>query len=1373
MKTLNSWKLLPAFAAAILLGGLGTLPVVAQNYPTVLATYDPLVWWQFDDAGTSPPPLTTTNATALTAVGYAVGDVTNGEPGIVGSCVEFDNPGAATGYGHSKIDVPWQAAFNPNPPFSVEFWAKPRGVVTDVAPVTGVSPLSSMDQYDVFEADRSGYIFYYDTAVGWVFRIGGQDSYAAVAGPSTNLMNPPGQWTYIVGEFDGTNASLYINGALASTAASVPGGFQPNFSFQFRIGASPFYGNTGISGYLPGPGNRGWDGWVDEVAVYATLLTSNQVSAHFAAVTTNNAGYHTQILADNPTAYFPFEEPTYTAPSPSSFPVSIDSGSLGAADNGTNTLGSLIDQPGIPLAGFEAANHSAWYDGETGSLVLATNDPALDNFFSSAQPVSYVAWINPTDLSGFRTILEQGYDTGTGFENYFRICDTWDWEGLGEPFVPYYEVGCFDGAYEHATFPVPPGDVGNWVFLVGTWDGTEWSLYRDGNLIDQVTNGAGPIAVPNTPPWSVGSISNPGDEGWYFRGSLKDVAIIPSALAPSDVAALYLAAEMPPVITEAPVVTNSPLYDGSSVGLSVWADGSPTLTYQWEYNGAPLAGQNATNLLLPNLTSSQSGTYAVVVSNTWGSVTSSVVVSVLDSVPVFTQSPAAETRWSGFPFAFSFSTVGNTPQSYQWQLGGNNIGGATGTSYTNIASPSTGGFYTVVASNTFGAVTSAPVALTVLTTTNNYIDTILADGPAAYYRLDETNGDTAHDYVGGNDGTYFDVTLGVPGYSAIDPDTAIAVSGQPGSYVGNISPAKLEFGGLTSTFTLEAWASGPANQPNLSAALIAKGTDNVGNGGIANEEFVLGLNGGDYAFLVRDPANTAANGTQITASVGPDGNWHHIVGVCDEVGGALSLYVDGQLVASGSPPATGVRSSTFPISIGGQRSGNDPVYDWIFQGSVDEVAIYPTALSSAQVLAHFVAQYGTNTPPTIVTAPVSVTNYVSLPVTLSAFAYGSYPVTYQWNKVGSGPIAGATANSFSIPNLAATDAGVYTLGITNPVTGILTAPVTITVLQPPTNPPAIAGLVMHLTFDDTLVDATGRGNNATNEASGGAPLITNNYTPGVIGDAFMYQTTVDTNAGSSTTNANYASVGVRPDLQFGTNSFTVSMWVQTPGNYTGADLPFFCDVVGSTFGAPGFCFEPSFSAASTYAANTWPGGWGFSVLDATGNGAGVFGNIGTINDGNFHNLVYVIDRANGAVVYLDGVAAHQNLQVGNSVVGIGSINSAFGATIGQDPTGVYGQASDGNFAIDDLGVWTRALAPLEVASIYIAGKSNQVSFVGTPTAPTLSLQTLPGSTLQLTWSAGTLQATTNLSGTWTNVVGATSPYTNSPTLNQQFFRVEE
>jgi hypothetical protein len=375
------------------------------------------------------------------------------------------------------------------------------------------------------------------------------------------------------------------------------------------------------------------------------------------------------------------------------------------------------------------------------------------------------------------------------------------------------------------------------------------------------------------------------------------------------------------------------------------------------------------------------------------------------------------------------------------------------------------------------------------------------------------------------------------------------------------------------------------------------------------------------------------------------------------------------------------------------------------------------------------------------------------------------PLSYQWNFVGTGPIAGATGNSFTIPSLTYANAGLYTVGITNTltggvVTGLVSAPVTIAVLAPPTNPPAISGLVMHLTFDNTLADATGRGNNATNEASGGAPLITNDYVPGELGEAFTYQTTVS----SSTTNANYASLGVRPDLQFGASaSFTVSMWVQLPINYTGNDLPFFCDVVGSTFGYPGFCFEPSFGTVVA-------GGWGFSVFANSVAGEGVYGPVGSINDGNWHNLVYIIDRVKGASVYLDGTLSQGTVQAGTTVVGIGNINSINAATIGQDPTGLYPQPGTAN--IDDLGVWQRALTPLEAASIYIAAVSNQLSFVGTPPS-TFALKVLAGPKLQLTWSAGTLQSTTNLPGPWTAVAGATSPYTNSPTGAQQFFRVQE
>lgn len=36
-----------------------------------------------------------------------------------------------------------------------------------------------------------------------------------------------------------------------------------------------------------------------------------------------------------------------------------------------------------------------------------------------------------------------------------------------------------------ATYPVPTGDLRGsaWVHLVGTYDGTIWSLYRNGNLV--------------------------------------------------------------------------------------------------------------------------------------------------------------------------------------------------------------------------------------------------------------------------------------------------------------------------------------------------------------------------------------------------------------------------------------------------------------------------------------------------------------------------------------------------------------------------------------------------------------------------------------------------------------------------------------------------------------------------------------------------------------------------------------------------------------------------------------------------------------------------------------------------------------------------
>jgi hypothetical protein len=95
---------------------------------------------------------------------------------------------------------------------------------------------------------------------------------------------------------------------------------------------------------------------------------------------------------------------------------------------------------------------------------------------------------------------------------------------------------------------------------------------------------------------------------------------------------------------------------------------------------------------------------------------------------------------------------------------------------------------------------------------------------------------------------------------------------------------------------------------------------------------------------------------------------------------------------------------------------------------------------------------------------------------------------------------------------------------------------------------------------------------------------------------------------------------------------------------------------------------------------------------------------------------------------------------------------------------VYAQVGSAN--IDDLGVWRRALTPLEAASVYMAGV-NHLSFTGPP-----SLTWAPsGNSITITYQ-GTLVTSPTVSGTYTNVPGAHSPYTvpNNGAAGAQFFR---
>lgn len=1332
-------------------GCLGTLLAVSANadYATSLQAQKPVGYWPLNETLQSPALNTVANAGSLGAsgTGHFIRsldgiDAKKGEPGIVGQSVRFYNNGNTVGYSGSKIDVPFTPGLNPNPPFTVEFWAKPNTLGADV-----FSPLANLNSYFT-SANRSGWIFYAGGPGGyWQFRVGGENSYAA-SPKSANGTATNGAWSHVVGVFDGAAAKLYVNGALAASADALgTAPFKANEWVGLRIGSTALAGSDGVTTWNHPYGNRQFDGWVDEVAIYASALTADQIASHFSAASTNNAGYHAQILADQPLGYWGLDEPAFTNPDPAGYPQAGNAGSAGSEANAVNSYGVLAAAPGVPYSGFPVDNKSAFFTGLNGNMAVGQSSNLLP-VLNIQGMVTLSAWIKPTQKDWYREIISHG-NWATGPATFLRI-------GTGDGTVnqAFYEVGQSDGQNADVTamFPIPQGDIGNWVYLVGTYDGTKWNLYRNGKLVATQEDTVGAVQVSDKN-WAIGADSDPNLGATLgFGGWIDEPAVFDKALSASVIQSLYYAANVPPVITAAPQLPSGPIYEGSSVTLSVWAEGNPTIKYQWTKDGTAVSGQTATNLVLNSLTAASSGVYAAIASNDYGSVTSKVSLVVQASKPVITKQPVSLTRWAGQPFALSLSAIGTDPIACQWYLNGTAIPQATRTTYTNKAAAAIGGDYMAVLGNALGSVTSSVATLTVVPVPAGYASAIVADTPIAYYRLDESSGTVAHDFAGGNDGTYHNATLGKAGFSMAETNKAVSFAGT-GSYMGDINPAAFAFQGTNNVaFSIEAWVNGPAQQME-SATIVAKGTG--GSGGSANEQFALDLVSGTWRFFIRNPGGTSS---EATATLGPDGNWHHLVGVYDGPSGLISLYVDGELAASISAPATGVRASSFPLNIGSRRSGVDPAYDWTFEGSIDEVAIYNVALTPDQVVAHYSAAYGTTMSPVILVQPQSVTNYIGLPISMRVGAVGSVPLAYQWKKNGAN-ITGANSSSFSIDNLGAGDAGDYTVEISNQSGKTNSAVAKVIALGAPATPPEIPGLVLHLKFDNNLTDATGRGHNG--KGVGSISYVAD----GAVGQGLHYST--------DTAGTNYVTLGVVPDLQFSSNvNFSVAFWIRLPANYTGGDLPFFTDTTNSTFGK-GFVFAPTYgSDASTSTTTPVNGGWAFSVFDGASAGIGGHGPIGSINDGNWHHLVYVLDRQAGCVTYLDGLISSFTRQQGTIFGDAGDITTGAPAVIGQDPSGAYNEK--GSADIDDLGVWRKALTQLEAASIFMAGASNRLSFGYVQPGPvTLGIQAVTGGKATLTWSTGTLQASDNIEGGFADVPSATSPYTVSATSTRKFYRIKQ
>jgi hypothetical protein len=154
--------------------------------------------------------------------------------------------------------------------------------------------------------------------------------------------------------------------------------------------------------------------------------------------------------------------------------------------------------------------------------------------------------------------------------------------------------------------------------------------------------------------------------------------------------------------------------EGGSVSFTVTASGTAPLSYQWQKDGANLAGQTSATLTLTGVTLSQAGDYAAVVSNVAGSVASAAASLVVVVPPRITVQPRSQSVLVGTNVTFSVEASGTAPLSYQWRFNLDDIPGATNSSLTLTTVETTrAGDYAVVVSNQASAVTSLAARLTV------------------------------------------------------------------------------------------------------------------------------------------------------------------------------------------------------------------------------------------------------------------------------------------------------------------------------------------------------------------------------------------------------------------------------------------------------------------------------------------------------------------------------------------------------------------------------------------------------------------------------------------------------------------------------------
>ena len=717
-------------------------------------------------------------------------------------------------------------------------------------------------------------------------------------------------------------------------------------------------------GRLTDTDNNYFDGNLDQVAVYATALSSTTVREHWAAgrgITPGSLYWH--IIRDGAQQFWPFDEAT---------------GSTAYTEVGAYLHGDIGS--GVSTAASTSVNGSNGafdFDGTANAKVSMPTNPA---WAQNTGNMTAEAWIKTTYNGGNSKSIVSKDNVSSSLRN-------WNLDMTGATEYPRWMIVKSNTVY--TVTGASAINNGEWRHVVGRNDGTNIDIWLDG--VRQNSSANGGTMDNDDAGIEIGHANWAADQTFYaWDGQIDAPAVYSTALSETAIRTHYAIGKG----YEEGTYQHLAIVDGAA---NYWPMNETSGTTIKSVVGAGKDGQftNTPTLQSPAIFSTLgdsihfNGTDERINLFSWGTYTSAtytiaVKASALSSEQRFlalnNQTPYIMMRYSnastlGFTMnntsAVSLSAGNVEPTDAimitgTFKLGGMNYMYVNGVLVDSASAPGAASqpatFENRIGcsrSNSLffnGYIDNLVISDRQITETQvrsqwaalqgyasgTYQHAVIADGATAYWPLVDDNG--ASDVfkpVGHHTGTYVGTVSAEASGITRHHDRSVKFTATASS---GVKITDRELFDKTGNHSFELWYRTTASATDHES-LFAKE-----NAGVTYPEWQIRSKSNGHVMYALSSANTPGGRHTCSTTAAYDDNWeHHVVCRHDNTANTMQIFVDGVQDASATFNGN-VFNSSDDITIGYNQGtiGTRP-----FDGYISDVAVYATALSSETIVAHY------------------------------------------------------------------------------------------------------------------------------------------------------------------------------------------------------------------------------------------------------------------------------------------------------------------------------------------------------------------------------------------------------------------------------------